>query len=106
MGILRCELQVCPVFIGVVFVFVQFYKSAKDWWLFSVYFCLPLAVTAVFYTLMTCEMLRKKNGVQITLSDHLKQVTSLFALYLQPKSFRLVSFTYEGHCSQIVGLVG
>uniref|UniRef100_A0A8C7NCL7 Endothelin receptor type B n=1 Tax=Oncorhynchus kisutch TaxID=8019 RepID=A0A8C7NCL7_ONCKI len=53
--------------------FMSFYKSAKDWWLFSVYFCLPLAVTAVFYTLMTCEMLRKKNGVQITLSDHLKQ---------------------------------
>ena len=23
---------------------------------------------------MTCEMLRKKNGVQIALSDHLKQV--------------------------------
>lgn len=46
----------------------------KDWWLFSVYFCLPLACTAIFYTLMTCEMLRKKNGVQIALSDHLKQV--------------------------------
>ncbi|XP_028987667.1 endothelin receptor Ba [Betta splendens] len=53
--------------------FMQFYKLAKDWWLFSAYFCLPLACTAVFYTLMTCEMLRKKNGVQIALSDHLKQ---------------------------------
>nr|XP_019957007.1 PREDICTED: endothelin B receptor-like [Paralichthys olivaceus] len=53
--------------------FMKFYKSAKDWWLFSAYFCLPLAVTAIFYTLMTCEMLRKKNGVQIALSDHLKQ---------------------------------
>lgn len=53
--------------------FMRFYKSAKDWWLFSVYFCLPLACTAIFYTLMTCEMLRKKNGVQIALSDHLKQ---------------------------------
>ncbi|CAB1317305.1 unnamed protein product [Coregonus sp. 'balchen'] len=54
-------------------ILLAFYKSAKDWWLFSVYFCLPLVVTAIFYTLMTCEMLRKKNGVQITLSDHLKQ---------------------------------
>ncbi|XP_030634830.1 endothelin receptor Ba [Chanos chanos] len=52
---------------------MQFYKSAKDWWLFSFYFCMPLACTAVFYTLMTCEMLRKKNGMQIALSDHLKQ---------------------------------
>ncbi|XP_058631435.1 endothelin receptor Ba isoform X4 [Onychostoma macrolepis] len=53
--------------------FMQFYKSAKDWWLFSFYFCMPLTCTAIFYTLMTCEMLRKKNGVQIALSDQLKQ---------------------------------
>lgn len=52
----------------------QFYKTAKDWWLFSFYFCLPLAITAFFYTLMTCEMLRKKSGMQIALNDHLKQV--------------------------------
>ncbi|XP_060089618.1 endothelin receptor type B [Heteronotia binoei] len=53
--------------------FMQFYKEAKDWWLFSFYFCLPLATTAIFYTLMTCEMLRKKSGMQIALNDHLKQ---------------------------------
>ncbi|XP_066516370.1 endothelin receptor type B-like [Hoplias malabaricus] len=53
--------------------FMQYYKLAKDWWLFSFYFCMPLACTAIFYTLMTCEMLRKKNGVQIALNDHLKQ---------------------------------
>ncbi|XP_005991318.1 endothelin receptor type B isoform X2 [Latimeria chalumnae] len=53
--------------------FMQFYKMRKDWWLFSFYFCLPLACTGVFYTLMTCEMLRKKNGMQIALNDHLKQ---------------------------------
>ncbi|KPP75662.1 endothelin B receptor-like [Scleropages formosus] len=52
---------------------MQFYKSAKDWWLFSFYFCMPLTCTAIFYTLMTCEMLRKKNGLQIALSDHLRQ---------------------------------
>ncbi|KAG7261237.1 hypothetical protein CRUP_017242, partial [Coryphaenoides rupestris] len=50
-----------------------FYKAAKDWWLFGAYFCLPLVCTAIFYSLMTCEMLRKKNGVQVALSDHLKQ---------------------------------
>ncbi|XP_027700367.1 endothelin receptor type B [Vombatus ursinus] len=53
--------------------FMQFYKTIKDWWLFSFYFCLPLAITAFFYTLMTCEMLRKKSGMQIALNDHLKQ---------------------------------
>lgn len=53
--------------------FMQFYQTAKDWWLFSFYFCLPLAITALFYTLMTCEMLRKKSGMQIALNDHLKQ---------------------------------
>ncbi|XP_021272636.1 endothelin B receptor [Numida meleagris] len=53
--------------------FMMFYKQAKDWWLFSFYFCLPLAITALFYTLMTCEMLRKKSGMQIALNDHLKQ---------------------------------
>ncbi|XP_053240515.1 endothelin receptor type B [Podarcis raffonei] len=53
--------------------FMQLYKDAKDWWLFSFYFCLPLATTGLFYTLMTCEMLRKKSGMQIALNDHLKQ---------------------------------
>lgn len=57
---------------------VQFYKSAKDWWLFGAYFCLPLACTGIFYALMTNEMLRKKNGVQIALSDQLKQVSHVF----------------------------
>ncbi|KAM8854902.1 endothelin receptor type B isoform 2-T2 [Spinachia spinachia] len=50
--------------------FMQFYKSAKDWWLFGFYFCLPLAWTAVFYTLMTRKMLRNTEN---TLSDHTKQ---------------------------------
>ncbi|XP_063048433.1 endothelin receptor type B-like [Engraulis encrasicolus] len=53
--------------------FMKLYKSAKDWWLFSFYFCMPLACTALFYTLMTCEMLRTKNGMRIALNDHLKQ---------------------------------
>ncbi|XP_030056435.1 endothelin receptor type B [Microcaecilia unicolor] len=53
--------------------FMQLYKETKDWWLFSFYFCLPLAVTGLFYTLMTCEMLKKKSGMQMVLTDHLKQ---------------------------------
>ncbi|KAG5833483.1 hypothetical protein ANANG_G00276410 [Anguilla anguilla] len=53
--------------------FMQFYKKAKDWWLFSFYFCMPLLCTAIFYSLMSCEMLRKNNKVQKTLNDHLKQ---------------------------------
>lgn len=53
----------------------QFYKSAKDWWLFGFYFCMPLAWTAVFYTLMTRKMLKNTEN---TLSDHTKQVITLF----------------------------
>lgn len=54
--------------------FMVFYTKAKDWWLFGFYFCVPLLCTAVFYTLMTCEMLNHRNGsLRIALSEHLKQ---------------------------------
>ncbi|XP_063070553.1 endothelin receptor type B [Engraulis encrasicolus] len=52
--------------------FMQFYKAAKDWWLFGIYFCMPLACTGLFYTLMTCEML-KRSRTQIGFNDHIKQ---------------------------------
>ncbi|XP_069574130.1 endothelin receptor type B-like [Brachyistius frenatus] len=42
--------------------FMTFYRDAKDWWLFGFYFCVPLACSAVFYGLMTCEMLRHQKG--------------------------------------------
>lgn len=54
--------------------FMKFYKDAKDWWLFGFYFCVPLLCTALFYTLMTSEMLNHRNGsLRIALSEHLKQ---------------------------------
>uniref|UniRef100_A0A4W6EWL8 Endothelin-1 receptor n=2 Tax=Lates calcarifer TaxID=8187 RepID=A0A4W6EWL8_LATCA len=54
--------------------FMMFYKDAKDWWLFGFYFCVPLACTGFFYTLMTSEMLNHRNGsLRIALSEHLKQ---------------------------------
>ncbi|XP_040001841.1 endothelin receptor type Aa [Xiphias gladius] len=54
--------------------FMMFYRDAKDWWLFGFYFCVPLACTGVFYTLMTSEMLNHRNGsLRIALSEHLKQ---------------------------------
>ncbi|XP_034532572.1 endothelin receptor type B-like isoform X2 [Notolabrus celidotus] len=54
--------------------FMTFYRDAKDWWLFGFYFCVPLACSAVFYGLMTCEMLRHQKGsLRIVLSEHLKQ---------------------------------
>uniref|UniRef100_A0A667XG02 Endothelin-1 receptor n=1 Tax=Myripristis murdjan TaxID=586833 RepID=A0A667XG02_9TELE len=54
--------------------FMTFYRDAKDWWLFGFYFCVPLAFSAVFYGLMTCEMLRHQKGsLRIALSEHLKQ---------------------------------
>ncbi|XP_004378897.1 endothelin-1 receptor isoform X2 [Trichechus manatus latirostris] len=52
----------------------KFYQDVKDWWLFGFYFCMPLVCTAIFYTLMTCEMLNRRNGsLRIALSEHLKQ---------------------------------
>nr|XP_015801569.2 endothelin receptor type B [Nothobranchius furzeri] len=54
--------------------FMTFYRDAKDWWLFGFYFCVPLACSALFYSLMTCEMLRHQKGsLRISLSEHLKQ---------------------------------
>uniref|UniRef100_A0A6Q2XP11 Endothelin-1 receptor n=1 Tax=Esox lucius TaxID=8010 RepID=A0A6Q2XP11_ESOLU len=54
--------------------FMKFYQDVKDWWMFGFYFCVPLACTGVFYTLMTCEMLRHRKGsLRIALSEHLKQ---------------------------------
>ncbi|KAL7982006.1 hypothetical protein Chor_001063 [Crotalus horridus] len=53
---------------------LQLYIKVKEWWLFGFYFCMPLACTAFFYTLMTCEMLnRRKSNLRIALSEHLKQ---------------------------------
>lgn len=52
----------------------QLYQEAKDWWLFGFYFCFPLACTAVFYTLMSCEMLSRKKVMRVALNDHMKQV--------------------------------
>ncbi|KAJ1216562.1 hypothetical protein NDU88_004163 [Pleurodeles waltl] len=50
------------------------YQDWKDWWLIGFYFCVPLACTAIFYTLMACEMLnRRKGSLRIALSEHLKQ---------------------------------
>ncbi|CAL8331379.1 unnamed protein product [Lota lota] len=54
--------------------FMMYYKDMKDWWLFGFYFCVPLMCTAIFYTLMACEMLNHRNGsLRIALSEHLKQ---------------------------------
>ncbi|XP_072240997.1 endothelin receptor type Aa [Leuresthes tenuis] len=54
--------------------YMKFYRDAKDWWLFGFYFCVPLTCSAIFYTLMTCEMLNHRNGsLRIALSEHLKQ---------------------------------
>ncbi|XP_062871372.1 endothelin receptor type Ab [Trichomycterus rosablanca] len=67
--------------------FMTFYRDAKDWWLFGFYFCVPLACTAIFYTLMTCEMLHHRKGsLRIALSEHIKQrrevAKAIFSLVL------------------------
>ncbi|XP_051515218.1 endothelin receptor type Ab [Myxocyprinus asiaticus] len=54
--------------------FMTFYRDVKVWWLFGFYFCVPLVCTAVFYTLMACEMLSNRKGsLKYSLSEHLKQ---------------------------------
>lgn len=67
------ELRICLLHPLQKTKFMMFYKEIKDWWLFGMYFCLPLACTGVFYTLMSCEMLSKRNGMRIAQSDHMKQ---------------------------------
>uniref|UniRef100_A0A674P5U4 Endothelin receptor type B n=1 Tax=Takifugu rubripes TaxID=31033 RepID=A0A674P5U4_TAKRU len=52
------HLRICLLHPMQTSLFMQFYKKVKDWWLFSFYFCLPLAWTAIFYTLMIRKMLR------------------------------------------------
>ncbi|XP_026860687.2 endothelin receptor type B-like isoform X4 [Electrophorus electricus] len=67
------KLRVCFLHPQQNTVFLQFYQEVKDWWLFGFYFCLPLACTGIFYTLMSCEMLKRKKGMRIALNDHMKQ---------------------------------
>lgn len=63
---------------------MQFYRDVKDWWLFGFYFCLPLVCTGIFYTLMSCEMLSKRNGMRIALNDHMKRVRKPGRLFFFP----------------------
>lgn len=77
----------------------QFYKKVKDWWLFTFFFCLPLAWTAIFYTLMTRKMLRNTETC-----NHTKQV-STFRHYVQPcfPSFLCcyyILLAYKAECLQ------
>ncbi|KAM4796968.1 endothelin receptor type B [Rhinophrynus dorsalis] len=85
--------------------FMKFYKTYKDLWLFSYTFCLPLVVTALFYTLMTFELLRKKGGMTIALNDTLRQrrevaktvfcLVLVFAVCWLPLHLsRIVKFTF------------
>ncbi|KAM8976301.1 endothelin receptor type B [Pelodytes ibericus] len=67
------QFQICMLIPEQPTSFMMFYKNHKDLWLFSFYFCFPLVVTVVFYTLMTYELLRKKGGMTVALNEHLRQ---------------------------------
>ncbi|KAM5180627.1 endothelin receptor type B [Mantella aurantiaca] len=67
------SIDICMLLPGQKSSFMEFYKTYKDLWLFSFYFCLPLILTAVFYTLMTCQLLRMKSGMGISMNNHIKQ---------------------------------
>ncbi|XP_075446998.1 endothelin receptor type B [Ascaphus truei] len=99
------RLQICMLLPIQTTTFMKFYQMYKDLWLFGFYFCLPLVVTAVFYTLMTFEMLRKKSGMAIALNDHLRQrrevaktvfcLVLVFAICWLPLHLsRIVKFTF------------
>ncbi|XP_047452029.1 endothelin receptor type B-like [Mugil cephalus] len=101
--------------------FMTFYRDAKDWWLFGFYFCVPLLCSAVFYGLMTCEMLRHEKGsLRISLSEHLKQrrevakavfcLVLIFALCWFPLHLsRLLKWTiyksYDAHRCELLNLL-
>lgn len=72
----------------------------KDWWLFGFYFCLPLVCTGIFYTLMSCEMLSKRNGMRIALNDHMKRVRKPGGqnLWYSPKQEGVLSMGRAGAC--------
>ncbi|XP_028658549.2 endothelin receptor type Aa [Erpetoichthys calabaricus] len=103
--------------------FMKFYDRMKDWWLFGFYFCMPLVCTAVFYTLMTVEMLNRRNGsLRIALSEHLRQrrevaktvfcLVVIFALCWFPLHFSrilkktLYKNTDSGRCELLTFLLG
>ncbi|XP_007554823.1 endothelin B receptor-like [Poecilia formosa] len=67
------KLRICLLHPEQATSFMKLYQEVKDWWLFGFYFCLPLACTGIFYTLMSCEMLSRKKGMRIALNDHMKQ---------------------------------
>uniref|UniRef100_A0A3B3UZB6 Endothelin receptor type Ab n=1 Tax=Poecilia latipinna TaxID=48699 RepID=A0A3B3UZB6_9TELE len=54
--------------------FLKFYIKFKDWWIFGFYFCIPLTCSAIFYGLMTHELLRHEKGdLKRSLGEQLKQ---------------------------------
>ncbi|XP_032440043.1 endothelin receptor type B-like isoform X1 [Xiphophorus hellerii] len=54
--------------------FLKFYINFKDWWIFGFYFCIPLTCSAIFYGLMSHELLRHKKGdLKRSLGEQLKQ---------------------------------
>uniref|UniRef100_A0A3P9N414 Endothelin receptor type Ab n=1 Tax=Poecilia reticulata TaxID=8081 RepID=A0A3P9N414_POERE len=54
--------------------FLKFYVKFKDWWIFGFYFCIPLTCSAIFYGLMTHELLRHEKGdLKRSLGEQLKQ---------------------------------
>ncbi|OCT95493.1 endothelin receptor type B [Xenopus laevis] len=67
------RLQTCMLHHVQTTAFMRFYKTYKDMWLFSFYFCLPLVLMAVFYILMAFELFKKKNEMGLAISDTLRQ---------------------------------
>ncbi|OCT92643.1 endothelin receptor type B [Xenopus laevis] len=67
------HLQTCMLHHVQTTSFMRFYKMYKDMWLFSFYFCFPLVLSVIFYTLMTFELFRKKNEMGLAISDTLRQ---------------------------------
>ncbi|XP_075055974.1 endothelin receptor type B isoform X2 [Mixophyes fleayi] len=89
------NLQTCMLLPIQTTSFMWFYKTYKDLWLFIFYFCLPLLVTAIFYTLMTCQLFRKKSGMRRDVTKTVFCLVLVFAICWLPLHLsRLIKFTF------------
>uniref|UniRef100_A0A4W4GT22 Endothelin receptor type B n=1 Tax=Electrophorus electricus TaxID=8005 RepID=A0A4W4GT22_ELEEL len=62
---------------------MQFYKAAKDWWLFGFCFLTPLLCTAFFYACMSQEILRpcaQQSELNYTLKQRQETARAVFCL--------------------------
>ncbi|KAM9803591.1 endothelin receptor type B [Syngnathus typhle] len=74
------HLRICLLHPVQTTAFMQLYKVVKHWWLFSFYFCMPLAWTVIFYVLTTWTVLKNKDKTKQGESKSLFYLGLVFAV--------------------------